>query len=75
MKLFLLKPRENWNPWYDKAFGFVVAAQTRKRARQLASIKCGDEGEEVWLNSKLTSCKEIILPKKEGIILRDFASA
>ena len=42
MKLWLLRPREDlpydkdpWEPWYDKAFGFVVRAETEERARAI----------------------------------------
>ena len=42
MKLWILKARTDlseqdnpWNPWYDKAFGFVVRAETAEQARQL----------------------------------------
>ena len=35
MRLWLLRPQEGliegdnpWDPWYDKAFGFVVRAET-----------------------------------------------
>jgi hypothetical protein len=44
MKLWLLRPKEgrsHWEPWYDKAFGFVVRANSETEARKLAS---GDAG-------------------------------
>ena len=34
-----------WDPWYDKAFGFVVRSETEEDARALAAKECGDEGE------------------------------
>ena len=49
MKLFHLYPKENiegenpWSPWYDKAFGFVVRAETEEEARKLANEEGGDE--------------------------------
>ena len=75
MKLWILRPVEDWEPWYDKAFGFIVCAETKKEARKLASSDAGNEGKEVWFDSKLTSCKELKPIKKKRIILKDFASA
>jgi len=50
MPLWLLRPREDlpvednpWEPWYDKAFGFVVRAKTEAIARQLANADGGAE--------------------------------
>jgi len=49
MKLWLLRPRvledtfDPWEPWYDKAFGFVVRAETEKDARQMAQERAGIE--------------------------------
>lgn len=36
MKIWLLRPIDGcdeWNPWYDKAFGFVVRAAREQEAR------------------------------------------
>jgi hypothetical protein len=50
MTLWLLRPVENlpiddnpWDPWYDKAFGFVILAETEADARALADKNAGDE--------------------------------
>jgi hypothetical protein len=50
MKLWILRPVNGlskvdnpWEPWYDKAFGFVARAETEAEARVLAH---GDAGEE-----------------------------
>ena len=48
MKLWLLRPIEGlendpWEPWYDKAFGFVIRAETEKRAREIANENGGNE--------------------------------
>ena len=93
MKLWLLKPRENlpeddnpWNPWYDKAFGFVVRATDRAQARALANKAGGDEtgptshsvyrhGGDAWLHPKYSTCEELIAEGPEGVVLRDFRSA
>lgn len=78
MKLFLLEARskrQEWQPWYDKAFAFVVRAGDEKAARVLASKKAGDEGAAAWLNVEASTCVEL---DKEGlaeVIIRDYASA
>jgi len=53
MKLWLLRPVDGlkkndnpWKPWYDKAFGFVVRADTEEEARALAHADAGDENRE-----------------------------
>ncbi len=52
MKLYELRLAEElsedghpWRPWYDKAFGFVVRAETPERARQIAALLRGDTAE------------------------------
>ena len=95
MKLWLLKPQwrfennevprdENpWKPWYDKAFGFVVRAETASEARAFADEQTGDESREIaetssirpWLSDKYTSCEELTAVGEVGIVLQDFKSA
>lgn len=80
MNIYVLKPKDRkdgggpWNPWYDKAFGFIVAASGPHQARILAASRCGDEGMDVWFDPKWTTCK-ILKASKQGIILRDYAAA
>ena len=83
-KIWLIEPIEGardaegklpWQPWYDKAFGFVVAAATEDEARKLASEKPGDEGAGVWLDPKLTSCRELGQGEEPRIVLRSIAGA
>jgi hypothetical protein len=64
-----------WSPWCDKAFGFVVRAETEDRARQIAAENCGDEKKAAWLNPIFSSCKELLLEGEEEMILIDFAAA
>jgi len=67
MKLFLLKAidgAKEFEPWFDKAFTHVVRARNEEKARILASTECGDEGKDVWLDDKITSC-EILTAKGE----------
>lgn len=82
MRLWLLRPRDDtvgaWLPWYDKAFGFVVRAETGAAARLFAEDESGDESSGVrhpWLDSQQTSCVELIAEGKSGVIIRDFARA
>lgn len=81
MKLWLLKPREEdklWEPWYDKAFGFVVRAETEARARELAEEMAGNESREgrqqfAWKDPEHSTCQELLPEGEETVVLRDFA--
>lgn len=77
MRLWLLKPLEPWDSWYDKVFGFVVRAESADAARAFAEDKAGEESRDVkvWLSPELTSCEELTADGDVGVILRDFASA
>jgi len=85
MKLYLLKPREDlvekdnpWNPWYDKYFGFVVRAETVKKAREYANRDAADENMGTinpWLLSKYSTCKVLKETGKPGVIISDFAAS
>ncbi len=75
MKLWLLRPVDDWEPWYDKAFGFVVRAETEGRARELASADAGNEGAGVWLNADETTCEELSDDGPEAVVIQDFKSA
>lgn len=86
MKLYLLKPIENlevdhWDPWYDKAFGFVVRAETEFDARHIANNHCGDEDrdfppdESPWLSAEFSTCTELSADGESEMILRDLHSA
>ena len=85
MKLWLLRPVDNlkvgddpWDPWYDKAFGFVVRAKTEIEAREIADIEGRAENREFdspWLDAMYSSCLELLSKGEAGLIIRDFASA
>ena len=80
MKLWLLKPikgSDYWRPWYDKAFGFVIRAETEQRAREWADSNAGDENRKghPWLNSEHSTCIELTIDGPEEMVLRDFMSA
>lgn len=71
MPLFRLE-RKSASPVYDVAEGFVVRAKTISEARQLASLRHGDEGSETWLQARHSICNEINPDGPSQIILRDF---
>ena len=48
-----------WMPWYDKCTLQVVVATSFHKARQLAASHAGDEGPEVWLDAKRTTCSRL----------------
>jgi hypothetical protein len=85
MKIWALKPRDGlpeednpWEPWYDKVFGFVVRAGSEGEARRLANEQGGNENRHKvnpWLDPKFSTCEELPVDGKPGIILREFASA
>ncbi|KKK81891.1 hypothetical protein LCGC14_2808870 [marine sediment metagenome] len=92
MKLWLLGPLHTegddpWDPWYDKAFGFVIRAETEQRAREIANENSGDENrgkflgqktantKSPWLDPKYSTCEELLQDGPELLVLRDFAAA
>ena len=84
MKLWLLLPVDGddlWKPWYDKAFGFVVRAETEGEARAMANKAGGDEVRDfgksypAWTASEHSTCVELLAEGEPGIIIQDFHSA
>lgn len=91
MKLWLLRPLKDaddlepaaWDPWYDKAFGFVVRADSEDAARGYAQEQAGSEAYDddyertrlVWLDPALVACTPLTDEGEGGVILRDFRSA
>ncbi len=90
MKLWLLRPVEGldkkdnpWEPWYDKAFGFVVRAETEDEAREFAHAAAGDENRsaktantsEPWKDAKYSTCTELMPDGDAGVVMQDFADA
>lgn len=77
MKLWLLKAKEEMPPWnsgYDKAYGFVVRAETEERAREIAEENSGNEAAKysAWLKLEFSTCTELLPEGEESLILRDF---
>lgn len=88
MKLWLLRPFDDapeWEPWYDKVFGFVVRAETEVQARQMVEggnevkKEWGDEDLEIvdnpWLDPARSTCECLTEDGPAGIIITDFHSA
>lgn len=79
MKLWLLKPRNKtqaveYFSW-DCNLGFVVRADSPSEARKIASKKQSDEGDEVWLDPSITSCRQLKSLGPKGVVLTDYRSA
>ena len=83
MKLWILKPREVvygteldlWKPWYDKAFGYIVRAESEEEARKLGTLGSGIEAAEAWLDAKYPTCEELLPEGKSEIVLSDINHA
>jgi len=83
MKLYILRPIHDdplWFPRYDKAFGFIVAAESEEQARALAQARGGDETDwdsscPAWTDPQHSTCAELVAGDTSGVIMRDFAAA
>jgi hypothetical protein len=87
MKLWILKPVDNlpqsddpWKPWYDRAFGFVVRAETEEAAREFAHRDGGKENRWAmprgpWLDANYSTCDELTADGEVGVVLQDFHAA
>jgi hypothetical protein len=75
MKLYILTPVKEWQPWYDCCFGMVVRADSEDRARDIASKSACAEGGAVWTNKEITACTELKQDGHEDLIIRDVWSA
>lgn len=82
MKIWILRPVKDfqsgdnpWEPWYDKAFGFVVRAETEDQARAFAQERAGDEGWGPWIYADYSTCEELSGNGYEGVLMTDFRAA
>ena len=64
MKLWILRPVDSlvdgdnpWDPWFDKAFGFVVRANSEQDARMFTHKDAGDENRGEFLNQQVSKTK------------------
>ena len=74
MKLWTLDLNEEFHG-YDRCYGFVIRAETEEKAREIAHENGGDENRDncyPWLNPKSSTCEELTVIGKEGIILKYF---
>jgi hypothetical protein len=90
MKLWLLRPMDGlekndnpWEPWFDRAFGFVVRAATEEDARYLANAEAGAENrsarlgrpiadtKQPWLDAKYSTCVELRPEGAAGVVMED----
>jgi len=85
MKTFILRPKDKleksdvnpWEPWFDKAFGFVINAENEKEARSIAQSNGGAETRnncKAW-SEKYSTCVELGTITDKGVIMEDFAKA
>lgn len=83
MKLWLLRPavytKEHgyvhglWMPWYDKAFGFVIRAETEQQAREMAAaLQEANELEHAWRDQASSTCTELTAEGPAQIVMIDF---
>ena len=56
MRLYLLEDREEFYGGYDCCSAIVVRAEGRREARIEASKVAMDEGVNMWLNPKKSTC-------------------
>jgi hypothetical protein len=56
----------------DEMRGVLIRAHTSHDARRRASFVSGDEGMDVWLDHKKTTCEQIQQEGEELVLLRDF---
>lgn len=57
---------------YDCMKGCVVNAKNAKAAREIAARNHGDEGAMVWMNANLSTCIQVGVYKREGLLIRDY---
>jgi hypothetical protein len=69
MNLYLLT-REDWG--CDEYDAFLVRATSKKKARIIASLSCGDEGKDAWMSKKTSTCQIIKAGGVDRIIISSF---
>ena len=68
-QLYLLRAKTD--PEYDAYDAHLIRAEDAKGARRFANISPGDEG-SIWEDPKLSSCRQLKIEGKLGIILSSF---
>ena len=87
-KFWILLPREDlapgddpWEPWFDKCFGLIVEARTESAARKIAHENCVSTDDTVlyergvYLDSRYTTCVELVPTGEERVVMADFQDA
>lgn len=76
-----------WEPWYDKAFGYVIRAETEDEAREIAHNNAGDENRMEllvvkisktnypWKDKRYSTCIELSVNGESELIMTDFYAA
>jgi len=83
MKLWLLTPGTNQSAWdgWDVARGFVIRADTKIEARQIADGAGGEETRQgnhyldeqhPWLDISQSDCTELLPDGEAGVVLEDY---
>ncbi|HEX8275977.1 MAG TPA: hypothetical protein VF615_25295 [Longimicrobiaceae bacterium] len=91
MRLWKLTPRHDslwwcvdgkdpWQPHQDKAFGFVVRAESEEEARWLAHESAGGENDALpgvrpWVDEQYSTCEELPSTGRRGVVLVNFRHA
>ena len=80
MDIWILRPIDitaedsPWEPWYDKAFGYIVQAPDEQTARELADEGLGYEG-NAWIHANLTTCEKLVAGDNAKVIMEDFRAS
>lgn len=70
MKLYLLS-RNPDDVWYDQFTDKLIRAESERRAREIASLDIGDEG-DIWRDKTLVTAKIITGDGQEEVILTSY---
>lgn len=74
MKLWHLQGRLDEGPWHtaqDKVVGFIVRAEDEAQARRLARDDAGSEDGYVWIESKFSTCTELLADGDARVLMAD----
>lgn len=69
-QLYKLDRLEEVKP--DENSSFIIRASSEFHARNIAAEKCGDEGKNVWLDARRSTCAVLRKGGKPGVIMNDY---
>jgi hypothetical protein len=72
MPLYHLRLSPNTQRRYNQTREVVVRAKDEVEARSLAATRRGDEGVEVWLDEKQSTCEKVFARGKSVVICVDY---